>query len=208
MKTLIDNYAFSNSDELDALKERISLNIDGRICHHRVVILNILCKLTDVRTYLEIGVHNGASMSYVVSQDTPVKCIGVDLFESTTQQYKKDSLLANRTYENINKNNKAKSSIQLIKGNSQTETTFSEVELAVGEDLVDLLFIDGDHSYDGIKSDFDNYARFVKKGGFVVIDDYNKRWPDIIKFCDNEINKTLFRKIGLFYDNELVLQKI
>lgn len=40
--------------------------------------------------------------------------------------------------------------------------------------LLDLLFIDADHSYEGCKADFDNYAHYVRFSGFICFDDYNQ----------------------------------
>ena len=38
----------------------------------------------------------------------------------------------------------------------------------------------GDHSFDGVLSDFINFEPFVKKGGLIVLDDYSfKHWPKI-----------------------------
>ena len=42
------------------------IEIDGRICHHRIIILFALTELYNLENYLEIGVHNGSSMSYVI----------------------------------------------------------------------------------------------------------------------------------------------
>jgi hypothetical protein len=51
------------------------------------------------------------------------------------------------------------------------------------------LSIDGDHSFDGVKYDFENYAGHLCKDGILLIDDYNsKDWPDVTKFV-NEIVK-------------------
>jgi predicted O-methyltransferase YrrM len=36
---------------------------------------------------------------------------------------------------------------------------------------VDFLFIDGDHSYEGVKKDFEMYSPLVKKGGIIVFHD-------------------------------------
>jgi hypothetical protein len=38
---------------------------------------------------------------------------------------------------------------------------------------IDILFIDGDHSYQGVINDFLLYEELVKKGGYIVFDDYN-----------------------------------
>jgi predicted O-methyltransferase YrrM len=43
------------------------------------------------------------------------------------------------------------------------------VELDTGE--VDLVFIDGDHSYAGARSDFERFGRRVRVGGAVLFDD-------------------------------------
>ena len=36
---------------------------------------------------------------------------------------------------------------------------------------VDLLFIDGDHSYEGVRADFENYAPLVRPGGLIAFHD-------------------------------------
>lgn len=44
---------------------------------------------------------------------------------------------------------------------------------------LDLLFIDGDHSYDGVKADWEAYKDFLKPGSIVVFHDYG--WADGVK---------------------------
>lgn len=39
---------------------------------------------------------------------------------------------------------------------------------------IDVLFVDGDHTYEGCKADFERYSPFVKTGGYVVFDDYTQ----------------------------------
>ena len=52
----------------------------------------------------------------------------------------------------------------------------------------DLLVIDGDHSYEGVKFDYDNYIGLVEDGGYIVIDDYgSKAWPDVTRFVDTVV---------------------
>lgn len=52
----------------------------------------------------------------------------------------------------------------------------------------DVLIIDGDHSFDGVKFDFENYAPLVRPGGYILFDDYDvPEWPDIKRYVDNEI---------------------
>ena len=59
---------------------------------------------------------------------------------------------------------------------------------AASERKYHLLIIDGDHSYQGVKFDFDHYSPFVESGGYIIFDDYNSTdWPDVGAFVDQEI---------------------
>ncbi|MBD3647949.1 MAG: class I SAM-dependent methyltransferase [Pseudomonadales bacterium] len=52
----------------------------------------------------------------------------------------------------------------------------------------DVLIIDADHTYAGVKADFDNYWEMVKRGGFIIFDDYGAEdWPDVKQFVDDEV---------------------
>ena len=54
--------------------------------------------------------------------------------------------------------------------------------------LYTLLIIDGDHSYSGVKHDFYNYRQLVKRGGYIIFDDYgHPSFPDIKDFIDTEV---------------------
>ncbi len=43
--------------------------------------------------------------------------------------------------------------------------------LVIPENTIDFLFIDGDHTYEGVKQDFEMYEKFVKKGGIIAFHD-------------------------------------
>ena len=59
-----------------------------------------------------------------------------------------------------------------------------------------VLIIDGDHSYDGVKFDFNNYHQMVKQGGYIIFDDYNcKEWPDVTRFVDSEVKTKIELKM-------------
>lgn len=58
----------------------------------------------------------------------------------------------------------------LLREDSRVEETRSKVAIAL-KDPLDFLFIDGDHSYEGVKSDFQMYSPFVRKGGMVALHD-------------------------------------
>jgi len=65
----------------------------------------------------------------------------------------------------------------------------------------DALIIDGDHSYEGVKYDFDKYGPLVREGGFILFDDYDvEDWPEIKRYVDTEIEGlSHLEKIGADY---------
>lgn len=61
--------------------------------------------------------------------------------------------------------------LHLIRGDSHSSHVHSAVRGVLGSEALDLLFIDGDHSYAGVKQDFDDYMPMVKQGGLVALHD-------------------------------------
>ena len=52
----------------------------------------------------------------------------------------------------------------------------------------ELLIIDGDHSYEGVKFDVEHYCSLVERGGYIIVDDYGAaEWPDIKSYVDKEL---------------------
>jgi predicted O-methyltransferase YrrM len=62
----------------------------------------------------------------------------------------------------------------LLQADSHSDATSQKVKTILGESKIDLLFLDGDHSYEGIKKDFNMYCGLVKKGGMIVFHDIAK----------------------------------
>ena len=56
-------------------------------------------------------------------------------------------------------------------GDSHSEGTSNMIKEIIGDDSVDFLFIDGDHTYEGVKKDFDMYHPMVREGGIVAFHD-------------------------------------
>jgi len=58
-----------------------------------------------------------------------------------------------------------------VRGDSSAPETLGRVRSLLRGHPLDLLFIDGDHSYEGVKADFDNYSPLVRPGGLIVFHD-------------------------------------
>lgn len=200
LKTKIDTYYLNNKTELHTLFNNNEKMIDGRICHSSIIILHILSNFIDVNHYMEIGVHNGGSITMLLSGNNKnINIYGIDLFEDmydetkhfnkekfiTYQYFKRDNLCMTKTRNNLDKvkrqyNNN--SNINLLQGNSYFDETETKLKKELSNNKLDLLFIDGDHTLDGVKNDFERYSKYIKKGGYIVFDDYHHT---IIKdYCD------------------------
>lgn len=68
--------------------------------------------------------------------------------------------------------------LQLIRGDSHSLTSLEEVNKALGNQQLDFLYIDGDHTYEGVKKDFELYSGLVRKGGLIGLHDILPR-PDL-----------------------------
>lgn len=58
-----------------------------------------------------------------------------------------------------------------IIGNSHDETTFAALVDHLQGTMVDCLFIDGDHTYDGVREDYEMYRTLVASGGLIAFHD-------------------------------------
>jgi ubiquinone/menaquinone biosynthesis C-methylase UbiE len=58
-------------------------------------------------------------------------------------------------------------------------TSDSAVEL-LGDEIFDLIYIDGLHTYEQVKKDITNYKPLIKKGGAIAGHDYHPNWKGVI----------------------------
>ena len=59
----------------------------------------------------------------------------------------------------------------VIEGDSHDPNTLDALQAALGGRAIDALFIDADHTYDGVRRDFLMYAPLVRPGGLVAFHD-------------------------------------
>jgi predicted O-methyltransferase YrrM len=140
------------------------------------------------QTIMEIGTAKGGTLflfsraaqknSLIISLDLPGGRFG--------EGY---SLARIPVYKSFAKN---KQTIALIRDDSHNLKTFQKIKEVLGNRKLDFLFIDGDHTYDGTKKDFQLYGRLVRKGGLIAFHDIvphlldkecrvNKFWNEIKK---------------------------
>lgn len=62
---------------------------------------------------------------------------------------------------------------------------------------IDLLFIDGDHSYEGCRGDLAAWLPHLKPGGWLLVHDYDgKFWPDVTRVMDELENQGSFGMVS------------
>jgi len=70
-----------------------------------------------------------------------------------------------------------------------------------------LLFIDGDHSYEGCLNDIKNFIDFIMPGGIIVFDDYSNAFPGVLKAVKEKIFNTNLYFSPIQYTSTLVIKK-
>ena len=103
-----------------------------------------------------------------------------------------------------------KCKLYLIPDSSLSQLTLDRVKEILGDQKLDFLFIDGDHRYEAIKSDFKMYSPLVRTGGIVGFHDIGENeegggrrfWNEIkLNFKHREIlkDKNNEKGIGILY---------
>jgi predicted O-methyltransferase YrrM len=122
------------------------------------------------RTVVEIGTHNGGTLyawcqcaakdALIVSIDLPGGPFGGG--------YTNGSIPVLKAFARPHQ------TVVLLQADSHLQSTLAKL-LAIlvdhDRDGIDFLFIDGDHTYDGVRADFEDYAPAVSAGGLIALHD-------------------------------------
>jgi predicted O-methyltransferase YrrM len=164
------------------ITQEISKQINNQTFHHHYYVLYDIAKTYPDEydlNYVEIGCYAGASACLMLQRKN-TNVISIDLGNPIDISIVKS---------NVNKLNTHNNSYRYIEGNSHNVEIFNELKKYI--DGIDILFIDGDHSYDGVMNDFELYSQLVKNGGYIVFDDYNDSIfsPDVKQVVDFLISR-------------------
>lgn len=170
---------------------------------NRFEILSLLRMLRkrNLKTILEIGTAGGGTLflfSRIASHDATL--ISID----NNYSWRKSFIKSFAT---------KRQNILLVDMNSHQKQTRNKIKHILKDKKLDFLFIDGDHSYNGVKDDFSMYAGFVKHGGIIAFHDIlladtvGKFYQEIknkfkhIEIIDREVknDREIKKGIGVLY---------
>jgi predicted O-methyltransferase YrrM len=136
-------------------------------------------KKNKCRNILEIGVFNGnfayrmLKIAKIHSPNETINYVGVDLFESNFS-----SKIAKTE---ISPTPRDKSYVQKhldllgVKVALYEGWSYEVLPNLIGKQIFDLIIIDGGHSYETVKSDFENSTYLLAEGGSIIFDDYTNQ---------------------------------
>ena len=162
------------------LSKRTITATESLTMSHKVIMLGALQKPREVellvaflhgmtfKNVLEIGTAKGG-MFYALCQiaSPDAKVFSLDWLKGNfcTSVYTE----AKEDIERLNTYGQPKQKLSFIRDDSHRQATLVKVRKALGH--IDLLFIDGDHTYEGVRKDWEMYSPLVKPGGIVVFHD-------------------------------------
>ncbi|HLZ16492.1 MAG TPA: class I SAM-dependent methyltransferase, partial [Cyclobacteriaceae bacterium] len=127
----------------------------------------------------EIGTANGGTNLFLASSIPSVNTVlGIDLYVKNKNRIRfflKDK------------------ETHFFDGSSYSPATINQVESELKGKKIDILFIDGDHRYLGVKNDFEMYRPLVRKGGLIcfhdIVPDYLTRYNQFTGMWSGDVPK-------------------
>ncbi len=138
----------------------------GQVIEEIIELLDMLA-INKPKFILEIGTARGGTLfllsrvassdASIISLDLPGGAWGGGYFSSKIPFYKTFAARDQKMY--------------FILENSHSPQTFQLVQGILKGRKLDFLFIDGDHTYYGVKKDFEMYSKLVRKSGMIAFHD-------------------------------------
>jgi autotransporter strand-loop-strand O-heptosyltransferase len=122
-------------------------------------------KSLNVKSFMEIGTDQGGTFAVWSKLSSDGKRLSLDLPHGT---YGRADYNVHHRDEYLKS---LGSDVTTLWGDSHSAEMYEKTKEVLGSTLVDFLFIDGDHTYEGVKQDFEMYKQFVKPGGWIGFHD-------------------------------------
>jgi len=162
------------------------------------------CKVIDKPKILEIGIFKGEFFDFIVNNCSLGSIEGVDLFDGAAASGDQDGNnviwhnLA-QSFTDLTEKYKDVSNVNLYRSDSSTYLESKE------DSTYDIIYIDGDHDYEGCKKDLEASFKKIKHGGYIMGHDYGTNFAKtktiwyfgvekaVNEFCDTH-NQSILAK--------------
>lgn len=127
---------------------------------HEILALLDICRSINARTVCEIGTQKGGTLILMMQLIPSLEhLVSLDIHMPLSRQF------------GLQRAKQPPQRLDFIVGDSKLDGTLSELRQVLGSHPLDVLFIDGDHSFDGVKHDFEMYSPLVRAGGIIAFHD-------------------------------------
>jgi len=135
-----------------------------------IAVLSSIARNPSFEVFAEIGVFMGRSFLTFLLSNPNLNGVAVDTFQGTTGEH--EEILKNvpslrKAFEANLERFYVSCRASIFEGDSR------EIHTAFSDNSFDFIFIDGNHTYDYVKSDINNWYPKVKPGGILMGHDYN-----------------------------------
>ena len=140
-----------------------------------IIQLGELIRQRKPRVVVEIGTANGGTLStWCALADPKAVIVSIDLpggIHGGGYPYWKTFIYRHFAQPG--------QSLHLLRADSHQPGTRDNLKTILPPEGIDFLFIDGDHTYNGVKIDFELYLPLVRRGGLVVLHDICVHPPEM-----------------------------
>lgn len=159
--------------------------------HQEILGASEFFKSINVKNFMEIGTDQGGTFAIWSKLSEDGIRISLDLPHGNFGRIGYDVNKRDNYLRSLGSN------VTMIHGSSHDEALKELVKEKIGNEKLDFLFIDGDHTYEGVKQDFEMYKEFVKPGGWIGFHDIK----------DTEFHRNADCRVDILW-NELEGEKI
>jgi len=148
-----------------SIEERVDyarLSSPFRSNQKRIEIIALLRQLETLepRRLCEIGAARGGTLALFASVAAPdARILSLDIHYPRTRA---------SLYPRFARRGQK---VTCLQSDSHSRATLDRVKRWLNGDSLDFLFIDGDHSYDGVRSDYEMYSPLVRSRGMIALHD-------------------------------------
>ena len=138
--------------------------------------MRLSARYCDFDVIVEIGTHFGGTLACwaeLTRDRLDALVIGIDLPCGEGGPAEWGGLDRDRSVRRNDRVEQQYPHVRNILGNSQHASTVNALLLLLDGRAIDFLFIDGDHTYPGVSTDYTLYAPLVRPGGVIAFHDVN-----------------------------------